>query len=334
METDMEVERNAHRKQAWFCAALLALVLAGLSGASYGADSNRYLSDPSYLPWRGQVMGTSIYTYIDTYMENRNFKSAVVNTKDIASNQWVQSFGYGLTDDLTVRLSDTLVRQQIVTNLSAGGSTTYFSQGSADPTLGIAWRVLDEAAHPFNWDLIGSYAPNLFEAEAASSTQTGTVARGGQSGVVGTAVSWVSPRLTLYSNFEETYLGTKSIINADDSVSDYGDYLESSLSFNSQYRFAKRISANAGITQYWDGSYTGTNEKTGVNFTVGLIQETAINAALNYQIIPEAFTASLTYNNDSYWHGNSVYPLHTNFDSTITGNNTNTVGVRIEYIFL
>src|ERR1700722_7815150 len=181
---------------------VLALCLMVVPGLGAAGTSLRVLSDPSFLPWQGQIMGTSSYVYADTDEDIENYPSH--NTRDsrsIWSDQWAQTFAFGILDDLTVRIGDTLIFQETDTTPVGAAEETTFSQGPVDPSVGATWRVLDQdeedqADVHFNWDWIASYSPNAFEDRAASTTVDGTNGRGGQSVSVGTAVSWVIPDFT------------------------------------------------------------------------------------------------------------------------------------------
>jgi len=321
------------------CAALfLALALFAVPGLSEAGEAYRVLSDPSYLPWQGQVMGSSSYVNAATYEDIENYQHLNRATRDIWSDQWTQTFAVGFTDDLAFRLGDTLILQQEDTTPNGGPTSTTYSQGPVDPTVGLTWRVVDqdqqdEMEGHFNWDLIANYSPDLFEDRAASPTEDGTNGRGGQSLSLGTALSWVIPNFTLYSAFQATYLGSRGTTNADDSVTDYGSYWRDSLGVNTQTRFSGRLSLDVGLTGYWNGDYTGENQDTGVAFVAGGGNEISANAALNYHFIPDVLVGSLTYANDVYSDRTYDYPDNPTYSTTTVNEDTNAFGLRLEYVF-
>lgn len=321
------------------CAAVfLALALFVVPSLSAAGDAYRVLSDPAYLPWQGQVMGSSSYVDAATYEGVENYQYLNRDTRAIYSGQWAQSFTGGITDDLAVRLGDTYILQEEDTTPAGGSTESTYSQGPADPTVGVTWRVVDQEDQDdmeghFNWDWIASYSPDLFEDRAASPTEDGTNGRGGQSVSVGTALSWVIPNFTLYSEYEATYLGARDTTNANDTVTDYGSYWRDSLGLNTQTRFSARFSFNVGITGYWNGDYSGQNENTGVGFVAGGGNEIAANAALNFHFVPDVLVGSLTYTNDIYSDRSYAYPNNPTSDTTTVNEDSNAFGVRLEYVF-
>ncbi|HTB23706.1 MAG TPA: hypothetical protein VK914_13500 [bacterium] len=284
-------------------------------------------------------MGTSSYVNADTNEGTENYLSHTRDTRVISSNQWAQTFSFGLTDDLALRLGDTLVLQEDTTTPVNGPSETTYSQGPVDPTVGATWRVVDEdegydAQGHFNWDWILSYSPNLFEDQAASPTEDGTNGRGGESASLGTALSWVSPDFTLYWEYLANYLGERDTTNADGTTTDYGSYVQNSFGLNTQTRFTRRFSLNAGVTGYWNGGYTGQNQNTGAGFVVGGGNEIAFNAALNFHFVPRVLVGSLTYANDVYSNRSYAYPANPTNSTTTVNEDVNVFGVRLEYLFL
>jgi hypothetical protein len=329
------IRRSCLRSAGVFL-ALSLFVVPGLPAAEGGL---RVLSDPSFLPWQGQFMGTSSYVYGVTNEDIENYQSLNRDTRTISSSQWTQSLAFGIMDDLALRVGDSLILQEDDTTPVGAPTQTTYSQGPVDPSVGITWRVLDQdeqddMGEHFNWDLIAGYSPDLIEDRAASSTEDGTDGRGGQSASVGTAVSWVIPDFTFYSEYLATYLGERDTTNANDTVTDYGAYLQDSFGFNTQTRLGDRFSFNAGLTGYWNGGYSGQNQNTGLGFVVGGGDEIAINAALNFHFIPNVLVASLTYGNNIYSDRSYSYPTHPTDSTTTVNEDANLFGVRLEYVFL
>ena len=284
-------------------------------------------------------MGTSSYIYAATNEDIQNYQSVQKDTRTIDANQWAQSFALGLADDFDLRLGETWILSQDNTTPVGAATETTYSQGPVDPTVGATLRVIDDEEHDeaqehFNWDWIANYSPNLFQDRAASSTDDGTNGRGGQSASVGTALSWVIPSFTLYTEYLATYLDDRDTTNANATTTDYGSYWQDSLGLNTQTRFGDRVSLNLGVTGYWNGDFSGQNQNTGAAFVVGGGNEIAVNAALNFQIAPDVFVLSLTYGNDTYSSRSYAYGSNPTESTTTTNEDTNLIGARFEYVFL
>jgi hypothetical protein len=315
-------------------AALLALAFCAWAGPAAG-DGVRFLSDPSFLPSQGQVLGTSTFTHLETDLSEENDQLLVIYTKQFSSNETLQALSYGLTDDLTVRVSGSYLwqREQLMPAPN-GPVVTTDSQGPEEPALGATWRVLDQAQRPINADLILSYEPDLFGAEASSVSRTGTVARGSQALTVGGALSWVTRYITVYAELEGSYVGPRRLVNADDTVEAYNGYYLGTVSLNSQFRFSGLVSMNAGMTGDWNNGYGASNQNTGASFEDGGDNEIDYNVALNLQILPNTVAASLIYTNATYSFGPNVYPLNPSQDTITAYDNVQTFGLRVEYLFL
>jgi len=235
---------------------------------------------------------------------------------------------------MTVKLTDTMIWQQVATTTPGQSAVSVDDQGLSDPTLAATWRCLDQREHFLSWDWLASYSPNLLEDVSGSTSRIGTDARGGQSILLGTAASWMTPYITVYTDFEETYLSTRQVVNTNNSVTQYDGYWQGMLALNTQFRFSDYLSLNAGFTGDWNGPYDGVNQGSGLGFTVGGGDEFTINAALNAPVIPNALALSLTYSNTFYSDRNSVYPNSPGSNNGSSGEVLNSFGLRVLYVFL
>jgi hypothetical protein len=313
-------------------AMLLALAVAGLARAAAAAD--RVLSDPSFLPSQGQVLGTSTFNHAVTNLTYEGAQLLVTDQRTLSSNQWVQAFAYGVTDDLDLRLNGSLMWQQEQNAPVSGPETDTDSRGPEDPSVGATWRFWDQDRAPFNGDLIAGYTPGLFSGEASTVSKTGTVGLGAQVATLGAAASLATRYVTLYTDLEGSYLGPRHYTNVDGSVTAYDGYFLGTLSLNSQFRFSGVFSMNAGMTGYWNNAYHAVNQASGTDFESAGDNEIDYNVALNLHILLNRLVASLVYNNATYSFGTDVYPAHPSSDTTTAYQNAQTLGLRLEYIFL
>jgi hypothetical protein len=60
---------------------------------------------------------------------------------------------------------------------------------------------------------------------------------------------------------------------------------------------------------------------------------TTLIGAVNYQVVPESFVASLIYSHAFYAKGGSNFPSFPNSDTTTTGKNEDLYGAEVRYVF-
>src|SRR5579872_318494 len=168
---------------------VFSLLPLGAMAFNFKPDTFRVVSDPAYLPLGGQLFGSSEYTYAMTGSNTDNSLGNLKSANQTLSNTITQLWEFGLTSDFTLRASDSYVGSTSTTSPPNGTQTTTHSEGFNDPTFSVIWRALDQQDHPLNWDFQAAYAPNLFNAQSADASESGTVARGGDTEAFGTALS-------------------------------------------------------------------------------------------------------------------------------------------------
>ena len=149
------------------------------SSHSFDVSDTRILSDPLYLPMKGQVFGMTAYTF-DT-PSGDNFKAGTSTGSFKASDNLVdQTLAYGVTNDLTIRMSLGYgVNERDSTAAATGDVTTGQSKGFNDPTFSATFRV-DKSRSPLILDLTGSYSPDAFASIASGGVGEGSMGRGGR----------------------------------------------------------------------------------------------------------------------------------------------------------
>jgi len=110
-----------HRVLVLLAVSASALTFANLASADTIPLSDRYLSDPAYLPLEGQIEGTTSVTMGDSraniYDSAGAFAAHIYDQTDSIG----QSLNYGITDDLTLNLGDTYRALDKRTLTAAGG---------------------------------------------------------------------------------------------------------------------------------------------------------------------------------------------------------------------
>jgi hypothetical protein len=317
---------------------LVAAVFASLPCAAFAQAidltpySGRFLSDPEFLPLADQLYGTTDYNHGWVNGNSLNALGTETSVFHVNTNTIDQMLAYGITDDVSVRASIQYAPQDNREIDYTSGKTAYLdSSGFSDPTFGATWRALDQNAFPANFDLFGSYTPDWISAHTATDFQDGTVARGGSSGIIGAALGVVTRGFTIRGAFDANFLGQSSNLNLGN-----GDVIETAghtnfdVSLDTQTRLTDLFSVNAGLSHTFASNANVTNQTTGAPRYSEPGDVTALQFALNYNLVPNAFVISGTYEHDFYGNSSTLYPDPV-FNSETTGKNGNILGVKLFY---
>ena len=316
--------------------ALSALPMAAAAQTfDFTPDTTRILSDPAFLPLTGQIYGVTDYTYTDVHGTSRDFTGALQSMSREWSDQIRQTLAYGITDDLSVGANiaydpfDEHKRE-----LVGGGSVIQKDSGFADPTFNITWRAFDQAVQPVNLDLFGSYSPDWITAKTATSTDDGTIARGGQAGSVGVALSHVTRSFTIYGSFAADLSGRTKVENpTNDAVTETGSRTDYTLALDTQTRFTDRLSLNAGLAHVWNASATVFNSASDVTHLNQPENGNNLRVALNYHLVPNTVVASLTYGRDFQENTRNVFPALEAANDSLRSRDANLYGAKLDYVF-
>jgi hypothetical protein len=296
-------------------------------------DSTRYLSDPNYMPFAGQIYGYSDYAHSWTSGDSLNAAGDQTSSFKVNTDTLTQFLSYGLTDNLQIDGAmhyDPDSDRRI--NFANGTETTLDSSGFSDPTLGVQWRVLNEGPYPFDLDLFGNYTPNAFDSRIASAIDDGTIARGGQWGTAGAAIGYVTPQFSvrgifdanIYGNGNTYELATNDVLR----TQGYTDYV---LALNSQTRLNPLFSVNAGIEHTFAANQNAFNETTGIAHLAEPGDTTDLHAALNYNLVPNQTVLSLNYAHVFYGNNQDIYANPASDNST-HNRSGDTLGVQVTYV--
>jgi hypothetical protein len=315
----------------------LALLPLGARALDLTPDASRVLSDPSYLPLGGRLFGSTQFNFNQLGSNTANYQGAPLSSNSTLTTTLNQLFEFGVTDELSLRVSGVYQVQGITNTSSSGASTVTTSTGFGDPNFAATWRFLDEKDRPFNWDLIGVYAPNLISAQNPSTDQFGSVARGGAVASLGTALSYKTKGFTAYGHFLATYFDSRDILNPTTSITTtYEASWQYAFDVTTQTRLGGGWSLNAGVSQTYvdnaDASFTNASGKL-FQFTGQPGGLTMLTASLNYQVTAGGFVASLLYSHDFYGDSGNDFATLPKSDTTTSGKQSDIYGAMVRYVF-
>ena len=256
----------------WFVGALVSTIaLLPLHAhaqsnpqAPFEPVDSRIISDPFYLPLKGQVYGATVYTL--NRPQGDNVKAGVQTASFHSSNNLIdQTLAYGATRNLTIRVAMSYgsnVRDS--TAAATGDVTTGNAHGFNDPTLSATYRLLDERHSPMILDLTGSYSPDLIDATASGGGHDGNVARGGPTAGFSLALGREMRAFTIAVTGGGTSVGRQTTqLLSNGTFTEADSHWNYDLSLMTQTRFSDRLSLNAGVGYATTGNYGVANAQSG-----------------------------------------------------------------------
>jgi hypothetical protein len=301
-------------------------------GGAIDLTDTRILSDPLFLPRKGQVYGVTAYTL--DMPKGDNFKAGV-NTGSFTSSDSLldQTVAYGLLNNLTIRVTQGFgINNRDSTAAATGDVTTGSATGFNDPTFSATFRVLDEPRSPVILNLTASYSPDAFASEASGGGSDGTVARGGQTAGLSFALGRVTRSFTVAATAASTHVGpqvTELLSNGTSSAS--SSYWSYNLGLATQTRFADRWSLDAGVAFATAGSYNVSNIETGNPHVYTPSSTHTLNVALNYHVLPNRLVGSVSYSYNGYTDATNTFAKAAS-DTAVENRMGNTVGFRLLYV--
>jgi hypothetical protein len=314
-------------------AALLLPIRASAQTATSESTGTRIVSDPLYLPLKGEVYGATVYTF--NRPTGDNFKAGSETSSFTADDHAVdQTFAYGVSNRLTLRLGFGYgVNERDSTAAATGDVTVGNARGWSDPAFSATYRLLDDTTSPLIVDLTGGYSPDLIDAKASGGAGTGTVARGGQNGNVGVAFGRVTRGFTVAGTVAGTYVGQQTTLQLANGTSTAADaHWSYAFGLATQTRFTARTSLGAGISVGSAAGYTVSNIDTGNSHTYGPPVTRSLNLAFNYHVVPSRVVVALAYSYDNNTDATNTF-VKTTSDTAVKDRSGNTVGVRLMYAF-
>jgi hypothetical protein len=294
--------------------------------------SGRILSDPEFLPLTGQIYGTSAYTHGWISGNSVNDLGTEFSSFHVNTNTLDQTLAYGITDDISVHASIQCAPQNYREIDYSNGQRAYLdSSGFSDPTFGATWRVLDQNGWPANLDVFGSYSPDWIGARTATMFDDGSVARGGDSGIIGAALGVVTRSFSIRGALDVDFLGKSSLLNlGNGDVIETASHTNFDLSLETQTRLTDLFSVNAGISHTFASNAAATNIVSGMARDTEPGDLTALQLALNCNLVPDAFVVSATYAHDFYGNSRTLY-ANPAFDTETRDRSGDILAVKLSY---
>ena len=269
---------------------LFSSIIAGsalVSSAAYAEGNN--LADLFYKPATGDIVSTTSISdgeaeYTETSTKTQFEYTAISET-----------ISYGVNNKLSVDASISYIN----TTENVGTGADQDSDGLTNPEITLNYRVANQKQDGAFTDLRASYAPDIFDAKLADSTNDGDVARGGNTygvGVshgraVGNITYKVNADVTVNEDYEVEDAGSATTKTAYDSSTDF------SFGVDAQYRVNDQISVDAGASRTLVGDTSSHNSGTINQIDGG--DYTTLSIAANYVVNPDV-TVSVGYANADY----------------------------------
>ncbi len=334
MKTPHNLKRDLYQIAAGIVLFLLPI---GVQAFDFTPDASRVVSDPSYLPLGGQLYGSTEYTYGNTGSNTDNSLGALKSSNSTLSNTVNQALEYGLTSDFALRVSDSYEWPSSTTSYPDGTIMVTHSDGFIDPTFEAIWRALDQKDHAMNWDLLVTYAPNLFNAQSADPTENGTVARGGDTETFGTAISQKLKDFTFYFEGTMTYLDNRSVFNPGNNITtNYDPSWQYYIDASTQMRFSRQWSLNLSYSETFNDNVSASYVNSRGNLISSISQPGEVfvfTAALNFHAVPNRCVLSFIYNHyfyDGVSYTNDTVPSNSTFTN---GKGEDVFNGELRYVF-
>jgi hypothetical protein len=314
-------------------AAAMIAVSAPAFAQDMASDSTRIVSDPLYLPLQGEIYGATGYQYGSLSRDTYNAAGVKTDSANIGSNTLDQTFLYGITDDLAVRFNWGYdISRDASRHVVGGGDDKRDSSGWTDPDFGLTYRVMDQRNNPLTLDLRADYSPDAFPAKSATGTDEGTVAQGGQMADFGATLGHEGPMFTIAAKFDAIWLDTRNILNqSSGDMTRYDSMWNYRFGLDSQTRITDQISLNAGVGHTFTNNGAVFNQTSGLEHITTGGDVTDVNAALNYQFIPNTVVGSLEYQHNFYQNSRNLFALASN-DTSTRNKDEDLVGVTVRYV--
>lgn len=321
-------------KTSLAAASLLALAGQQAQALDDTPDTTRIVSDPLYLPMQGQIYGSSAYRWSTSKQDNFDATGASTGFTQSTGNALAQQFLYGITDDLALRV-DWGYDWRSASHHDTTGVLTRSSSGWTDPSFGVTFRAIDQAAGgPLSLDLRADYAPDAFPAKNATADDEGTIARGGQSLDLGATIGHQTRDFTIAATFDANWLDTRTT-----ELQNSGGFTSADAQWNyrlgldSQWRFGQLTSLNLGVGHTFANNATVFNSNTGLTHISTGGDFTDLSAALNYHFVPNTVVGSLGYQHNFYDDSHSLFPTAPADNTSSRNKDEDVVGVTMRYVF-
>jgi len=314
-------------------AASLMIPLAA-AAQDFTPITDRILSDPTFLPLRGEFYGDTSYDYSDNNGQSFNASGANLTSTHRTLDTIRQTFAFGVTDRLSVNFSEAYGFSGNANVTNAAGVSSNGVSGWDDPIIGLTYRLVDQKQQPFLLDFVTHYSPDAFSSQAAMTGQDATIARGGPAADFGLAIGRETRFFTIRGSLTAYYYGTSTEQTAsiNRGIASTSSYWAPSLGLQTQTRFTDRLSANVNANYTFNGSPTVGNNIPDLFHTENIGNTADVGVSLNYHLIPNKLVGSVNYTHTFNNHTNLTYPDDVALDGYHWGT-SNDVGVSLQYTF-
>lgn len=316
--------------------SLAATLVAPLAAAAadFTPISDRMLSDPTYLPLKGEYYSETAYDYNEQTSNNFDASGANQSSTHRTVNSLHQTFGYGITDQFSVSISEAYSFSGHATQTSGSTVTTNGISGWQDPVIGLTYRLFDQKARPVSVDIVAHYAPDAFSSHASLDGGDASVAQGGSEADFGLAIGRETKTFTIRGSLTAFYYASSTNENAGPKISQTttSDYWSPQIGIQTQTRFTDRLSANVNAAYTINGSANVSNGVANLARTQALGDAADVDVALNYHLIPNRLVGSISYTHVFRNHTTFTYPLTPDNNGYRSGSDDQ-VGVLLRYAF-
>jgi hypothetical protein len=245
-------------------------------------DTTRYLSDPSFLPMKGQIESFSSLSYNNINEYWRDLSGNKTEHYFSKGDTYTQYFYYGITDRLRISGSaDLTERKNKFTFYGNRPEIENSTHNYSNPTFDLTYRAIEQTASPVSVDAAIFYTP--------PATANNSQSVGGS-----LFINKETKSLTIQGNtgirFNDSYKFT-NITNGESISSGFNwAYF---VGITSQLRLSQRWAVNSGATMNMATSQSSVN--SGAGFSDRYDSSLTPYIALEYHVIPNKAVIGLEY---------------------------------------
>lgn len=164
--------------------AVVATISSFSACADWTLKNERELNDLMYLPTANTFYGTTSIDF-KNHESDLNYNTQLFSKIEVDSTEIVQSFGYAISDNLSlgIRVAQLLSQKDKYTYGPASTIpntvTKNEKKGFEDPSVNLKYRFLNQEESSFNGDFKLAVSPSLGDQKESSATVKGNAYRGG-----------------------------------------------------------------------------------------------------------------------------------------------------------
>ena len=241
----------------------------------WSPDTTRYLSDPSFIPSKGQLESVSSFEYSNTNEDWRYISGVVTQHYFSKKDLYTQNFIYGVTSRLRLNADASFSESKSKDTYTNSSSPTEFeSHGFNNPSFGALYRLIEQKKIPFNFDGYFHYTPDI--------VYNGEEVIGGEFHISRELKSLTVQASAGFNHFSPA-------------KSSFGSYWGYNVGVESQLRLSKRWAINSGVAvnQLTDLSVNNTTSR--ISYLEKHDGTVTPYATLHFSVIPNRVVLGLRY---------------------------------------